>query len=314
MSISFNPDKTRKSLQVSKKEQEKTNVLVQVLGTAQDGGLPQIGCYCKNCLRAREEPHFSRLISSLAILDLREKKYFLIDATPDIRVQSDIAFNRLALEKQGSKNLPDAVILTHAHIGHYSGLMFFGHEAMAAHQLPVYCSFRMSHFLTNNGPWNQLVRMKNISFRTLSIGETFILTPRISLTAFQVPHRDEYSDTLGFVISGVEKKLLYIPDIQSWDAWQFSIIEEVEKVDIAVLDGTFYSSQELPERDISRIGHPLIKTSIGTLENVVKKGKTEIYFTHLNHTNSVLDPEGAARKAIEKIGFRIASDRKEFFL
>jgi len=314
MNIILSSGMRRLSPEDPKKEKDETNVLVKVLGTAQDGGLPQIGCYCENCLRAREDKRFSRLISSLAIIDLGEKKFFILDATPDIRTQSDIAFNKLALPRRGRKNSPHGVLLTHAHIGHYTGLMFFGYESISAHKLPVYCSSRMKSFLSSNGPWSQLVSLENISIHTLSVEKEFLLTPSISFTPFLVPHRDEYTDTLGFIISGEKRKLLYVPDIQSWKAWDRSIVEETRKSDVALLDGTFYSSEELPGRDLSKIGHPFIKTSLETLKNVADEGKTRIYFTHLNHSNLALDPEGEARKEVEEKGFGIASEGMEFFL
>lgn len=300
------------------KEQEKkiqeTGVLVKVLGTAQDGGIPQLGCYCPNCLRAREEPGFSRLVSSLGLFDLEERSFFLLDATPDIRIQFHLAHQRLGKQKSGTRNSPQAVLLTHAHIGHYTGLMFFGYESVSASDLPVYCSERMGIFLANNGPWSQLVNFKNISLRPLSLEKKLSLTARLSITTFQVPHRDEYSDTVGFTISGRKKKLLYIPDIQDWRTWKKSVVEEVEKVDFALLDGTFYSPEELPGRDLSRIGHPFMRTSVKLLGKLAREGKTRIYFTHLNHSNLALDPEGEARKKIEKEGFRLAEEGMEFFL
>jgi pyrroloquinoline quinone biosynthesis protein B len=298
----------------SDKTQEETSVLAQVLGTAQDGGIPQIGCYCRNCLRAREDVRFTRLVSSIALIDFIEKKYFILDATPDIRLQSDMALARLGIEKMGRKNAPDAILLTHAHIGHYTGLMFFGYEAMSTQNLPVHCTSRMGRFLSDNGPWSQIIRLENISLRTLHPGKEISLTPRISLIPFLVPHRDEYSDTIGFRISGEKKKLLYIPDIQSWKAWDRSIVEEAEKVDTVLLDGTFYSPEELPGRNLSKIGHPLIQTSLKTLGKVAQKGQTQIYFTHLNHSNLALDPEGKARKEITNRDFRLASEGEEFFL
>jgi pyrroloquinoline quinone biosynthesis protein B len=297
-----------------KKDVQETDVLVKVLGTAQDGGLPQLGCYCKNCLRARKEPGFSRLISSLGLFDLRERNFFLLDATPDIRVQCHVAHERLGKDKSGTKNFPQAVLITHAHIGHYTGLMFFGYESVSTSDLPVYCSERMGTFLANNGPWSQLVHLKNISLRTLSLERDYSLSPRLSLTPFQVPHRAEYSDTVGFTISGRKRKLLYIPDIQNWKTWKKSILEEVNKVDLALLDGTFYSPEELPGRDLSRIGHPFIKSSLKILGKLTKRGKTKIYFTHLNHSNLALDPEGKARNKIKDEGFRLAEEGMEFFL
>lgn len=306
--------KPTKLMREAKMDKEETDVLVKVLGTAQDGGLPQAGCYCKNCIRARKEKGFSRLVSSLAVLDLREKKFFLLDATPNLPAQVDMAFERLALEKQVLKNSPQAVLITHAHIGHYAGLIFFGYEVMSTSRLPVYCSSRMSRFLTENGPWSQLVRLENISLHTLAPDEEFSLSAQVSFTAFSVPHRDEYSDTLGFIIAGKKKKLLYIPDIQSWEAWKRPIAEVAKGADIALLDGTFFSSEELPGRNLFQIGHPLIQSSLKALKDLAAKAKKEIYFTHLNHTNLALDAEGEARKEVERQGLRIASDGMEFYI
>jgi pyrroloquinoline quinone biosynthesis protein B len=284
------------------------------LGTAQDGGIPQIGCYCENCLRARQDPKFSRLRPSIGILDFKEKKAFIVDASPDIGLQYDLIHECLDLVRTGKKNFPDGILLTHAHIGHYTGLMFYGYEALSADKLPVYCSQRMGDFLTNNGPWSQLVKFQNISINLVKPDKPIYLTSEISVTPLIVPHRDEYSDTLGFKITGQKKKLLYIPDIQSWEAWSRDIRREVESVDFALLDGTFYSPDELPGRDLSRIGHPFITTSIDALKQIAKKGKTQIYFTHLNHSNLALDPEGDAIKHIINEGFGLAKEGMELSL
>jgi pyrroloquinoline quinone biosynthesis protein B len=292
----------------------KTDILVKVLGTAQDGGIPQIGCYCNNCERARYDPQFLRLRPSLAIFDLKEKKVFIVDASPDISLQYDMVHDRMEPPLSNKKNVPDGILLTHAHIGHYTGLMFYGYEALAADKLPVYCSKRMGDFLSNNGPWSQLVNLENISIHLLEPNSSISLTPEISVTPFIVPHRDEYSDTLGFAIRGQKKKLLYIPDIQSWKAWDRDIREEVEKVDFALLDGTFYGPKELPGRDLSQLGHPLITTSLDTLSQAAKKGETQIYFTHLNHSNLALEPDGDALKHIRNEGFGVTQEGMEIFL
>lgn len=296
------------------KEPKRSDAVVKVLGTAQDGGFPHFGCYCRNCRRARKEPPLSRFISSLAVCDFKEEKFFLLDATPDIRAQNDLVCEWMGLSEKNTRRAPDGVLLTHAHIGHYTGLIFFGFEAISTHRLPVFCSSRMKDFLEKNGPWSQLVTMENISIQPLALNKKFSLTQRISATGFQVPHRHEYSDTLGFFLSGQKRSLLYIPDIRSWEAWERSIKEELRKVDIALLDGTFYSPEELPGRDLSRIGHPFIQESLKTLHEVVKEGRTEIYFTHLNHSNPTLDPDSRLRKKVEAQGFHIASDGMEFFL
>jgi pyrroloquinoline quinone biosynthesis protein B len=294
--------------------QEDKDVLVKVIGTAQDGGIPHMGCFCPHCRRAWEESRYRRLISSLALIDLIENKAFIVDATPDIRAQTKMIRDRISSGNKNRKFLPDGILLTHAHIGHYTGLIFYGYEAQSAHRLPVYCSERMEIFLAQNGPWNQLVEQENIVTGIIKLDAPLPLTSRLSVSAFQVPHREEYTDTLGFKIMGPRKSLLYIPDIQNWKAWDRSITEEVQTVDIALLDGTFYSPEELPSRDLSAIGHPFITDSMELLRKFGQSSKSQIYFTHLNHSNLALDPEGTARKSIEGKGFHLAEEGMEFLL
>jgi pyrroloquinoline quinone biosynthesis protein B len=299
---------------ILKKPNQKTGVMVKVLGTAQDGGIPHIGCSCANCQKAWQDSRFSRLISSLAVCDLEANKIFLVDATPDIRIQTQMIMNLKGLEKFSRGFVPDGVLLTHAHIGHYTGLMFYGYEAQSTENLQVYCSKRMSEFLAANGPWSQLVSLKNIALRSIEPEKAILLTPNVSITAFHVPHRNEYSDIFVFKIKGRHATLLYIPDIHSWEVWDRSIIEEVKKVNKALLDGTFYSGDELPSRDLSSIGHPFISHSMQVLKGVAKEGKTQIFFTHLNHSNLALDPDEELGRKIEEQGFHLAWDGMEFSL
>jgi pyrroloquinoline quinone biosynthesis protein B len=297
---------------ISEKPGHAENILVKVIGTAQDGGIPHIGCSCSNCQRAWKKPQLSRFISSLALFDLTENKTIFVDATPDIRAQTMMIQERMTPQKPAQRYWPDGILLTHAHIGHYTGLMFYGYEALSTDKLPVYCSKRMKDFLSQNGPWSQLVSQKNIIARTISPEQRFSLTSQISIIALQVPHRDEYTDTLGYQITGPNRSLLYIPDIHNWKIWDRSVIEEVQKVDIALLDGTFFSHAELPSRDLSSIGHPFILDSMQLLKKIAQDGKTQILFTHLNHSNLALDPDGDARKTIEKNAFGLAEDGMEF--
>lgn len=291
---------------------EEADVVVKVLGTAQDAGIPHIGCYCPNCQRARKEPAFARLKPSIAVLDMKDKKAFIVDASPDIGLQFDLVHERMGFDPAAKINTPHGILLTHAHIGHYTGLMYYGYEGLNAAQIPVYCTSRMTRFLEENGPWSQLVRYENIALQIIRPEEETSLTERISFIPLLVPHRDEYSDTVGFIIAGPKKKLLYIPDIRNWESWDRSITEEVGKVDYAILDGTFYTPDELAGRDLSIIGHPFIAASMDALAPVVKSGKSRIYFTHLNHTNRALDPDGPEQKEIREKGFHLATDGMEF--
>lgn len=296
------------------KPDENNNVFVKVLGTAQDGGIPHIGCFCANCQRAWKDARFSRFISSLGLFDLIENKSILVDATPDIRTQTKMVMERMSSRIEGKRFWPDGILLTHAHIGHYTGLMFYGYEALSTDRLPVFCSKRMENFLAQNGPWSQLVDQKNILTKTIRTEHVLSLTSHISILAFQVPHRHEFTDTLGFKILGPNRSIMYIPDIQNWKEWDRSIIDEIQKVDIALLDGTFYSPEELPSRDLSAIGHPFISDSMQLLQDAAQDAKTQIFFTHLNHSNLALDPDGDARKTIQRNAFALAEDGMEFRL
>ncbi len=291
-----------------------SGILVKVLGTAQDGGIPQMGCRCPNCLRAHADPRRVRFIASLAVVDLREKTFFLIDATPDIRPQLEEACRVFGPEPPDLKRSLGGVCLTHAHIGHYTGLMFFGYEAASMRRLPVFGSSGMTAFLTDNGPWSQLVELENIALKPFAPDESFSLTPAVSLTPIKVPHRDEFTDTFAFIVSGPEKRLLYIPDIQSWEAWERSLLDAIGHVDVALLDGTFFGRGELPGRDISEIGHPLIVDSCQRLRGLRPEKKRAIFFTHFNHSNPVLDPEGEERNHVEESGFVLAEDGQIFSL
>jgi pyrroloquinoline quinone biosynthesis protein B len=290
---------------------------VVVLGTVQDGGMPQTGCDCSNCSLARKDSKFARHVASLAIHVPKTGHVYLVDATPDLPAQiEEIHTFRAHPEGKVDRAPVDGVLLTHAHIGHYLGLAHFGFESLNTKEIPVWTSPRMAEYLRTNGPWSQLVRLGNIVLREFQPGKPFELEEGITVTAFQVPHRDEYSDTMAFLIRGPRKTLLYVPDTDTWKTWTLPLPEllAAEKVDIALLDATFYSPDELPDRDVTKIKHPLITQSMDLLEPLVKAGKVRVYFTHMNHSNPALDAEGAARKAIEARGFRVLDEGDAFEL
>jgi pyrroloquinoline quinone biosynthesis protein B len=290
---------------------------VVVLGTVQDGGLPQIGCDCSNCSRARKDPRFARHVASLAIHVPQTGHVYLVDATPDLPAQIEMIHTFRPHPAGRVDRAPvDGVLLTHAHIGHYLGLAWFGFESLNTREIPVWASPRMAGFLRTNGPWSQLVRIGNIALREFQPGQPFELEEGITVKPFPVPHRDEYSDTMAFLIRGPRQTLLYVPDTDSWQTWTHPLTEVLaaEKVDVALLDGTFYSPDELPDRDVTKIKHPLVTQTMDLLEPLVKAGKLRVYFTHLNHSNPALDEDGPARKAIEARGFRVLREGEAFEL
>lgn len=290
---------------------------VVVLGTAQDGGMPQTGCEHAACAAARKNPKLARRVASLAIDFPASGRTFLVDATPDLPAQIEEVHTFRGFPEGRVDRAPfDGVLLTHAHIGHYLGLAHFGFESLNTKDLPVHVTPRMAEYLRTNGPWSQLVRLGNIKIVEVKTGEWFPIGEGVSLKAFPVPHRDEYSDTLAFLIRGPKRTLLYVPDTDTWKTWARplpQVIEE-EKVDYALLDATFYSPNELPDRDVTKIKHPLVTESMELLGPLVKAGKVKVWFTHLNHSNPALDPNSEARKNIAAKGFRVLDEADELEL
>jgi pyrroloquinoline quinone biosynthesis protein B len=290
-----------------------TGPVVRVLGSVQDGGLPHAGCYCDTCNLARNDPAHRRWVASLGVIIPSDGRRFLIDATPDVRPQLDALRGDGPDTETRSRRRPvDGIFLTHAHIGHYLGLAFFGYEAMHTSQVPVYCSPELAGFLASNAPWDQLVRLEEITLHEVSDHETLRLHESLGVTAIPVPHRDEYADTVGFILRGPKRSLLYVPDTDAWAAWDPPLTEVLDGVDIAILDGTFFSAGELPGRDMASIGHPLIERSLDLLGPWVESGKLEVYFTHLNHSNPALDPESEAAARIRGRGFGVVRAGQEF--
>lgn len=280
------------------------DVQIEVLGIAQDAGYPQAGCYRPHCLRGWENPPLRRLASSIAVVDRTGKSKYLFDATPDMREQ----LYRLHLLAADGEFSLDGVFLTHAHIGHYTGLMFFGHESMGATKVPVYAMPRFAEFLSNNGPWDQLVRYRNIELRALRDQQPIALGKHLSVTPMQVPHRDEYSETVGFRIDGPNKSAVFIPDINKWSDWETSISDVVKSVDYALLDATFYADGEIPGRAMSEIPHPFVVETMALLDDLTDEQKSRVIFIHMNHTNPLLVDGSDAQQEVTRRGFRFARE------
>ena len=280
-----------------------TSAFIVVLGTVQDAGSPHIGCAkdcCKNLFR---NPDPTRKVVSLGLVDPENGHTFLIEATPDMPAQIEF-LNQFA--NRTSNQMPDGIFLTHAHIGHYTGLMYLGREAKGANAVPVYAMPRMADFLRANGPWSQLVELKNIEIKNLDADSAIVLDNEIQVIPLGVPHRDEFSETVGFLIRGPNKTLLFIPDIDKWQKWERDIKQLIQEVDYALIDATFYSGEEINNRDISEIPHPFIVESMALFADLDSVNKAKIHFIHLNHTNPALDTASPAAKQIKANGFNLA--------
>lgn len=283
-------------------------VKLVVLGTAQDAGAPQIACK-KECCKSLWESGQSEAVVALGLIDSTNQKHYLFEATPNITQQLQ-DLNSIA----GNTSSFGGVFLTHAHMGHYSGLLFLGKEALGGQSVPVFALPRMRQFLRNNGPWEQLISEKNIALRPLVASKNEKISEKIEITPIQVPHRDEYSETVGYWIKGPHKTALFIPDIDKWERWDTAIESLIQKVDYALLDATFFDGNELPNRDMSKIPHPFVTESLARFDSLEANEKAKIYFIHFNHTNPLLKENSQASKEVRAKGYHIARSGLELSL
>ena len=287
----------------------KPSQYITVLGTAQDGGFPHIGCQKECCTNYYKGTSKKQKVVSLGLVDQQNKQKWLFDATPDMSTQlADLEQHHLKNE-----TIIDGVFLTHAHIGHYTGLMYFGREALGKQNTKVYAMPKMKTFLEKNGPWSQLTQIKNIAIQNLQHDSTMVLNNKLKVTPFLVPHRDEFSETVGYKIEGSKKAALFIPDIDKWHTWKRSIIEEVKKVDYAFLDATFLNQNEV-KRAMTEVPHPFIQETIDVFKNESIATKNKVLFIHFNHTNPALQENSSERKEIKKLGFQFATQGQNYEL
>ena len=281
-----------------------------ILGTAQDAGYPQIGC-TKSCCINKWNGKKSTLVTSIGVIEPKEKKTYLFEATPDIKFQIKELSSYI---DNNSIQLPNGIFLTHAHIGHYTGLMELGREAINAKNIQVFSMPRMFKYLSSNGPWNQLVELGNIDLKPISNNIEISISSNLKITPFIVPHREEYTETVGYKIKGPHKTALFIPDIDKWEKWKISIEDEIKKVDYAFLDATFYKNGEVGSRDMSEIPHPFVEESFKRLKNMTSNDKSKVYFIHFNHTNPLLQKNSKAQNEVINLGFNFAKEGLMFEL
>ena len=284
-------------------QEKESKIFLHILGTVQDGGSPHLGCKKDCCLNLSEQDKKIRKVTSLEIFDQIKNESILFEATPDIIYQWNSLYST-----------PKGIFLTHAHIGHYSGLIHLGKEALGAKGIHVYAMPKMSFFLKENGPWSQLVKLNNIKLVNLSNNIAVTVLEKIKVTPFLVPHRDEFSETVGYKIEGPSKSILFIPDIDKWLLWNRNLIDLLKTVDLAFVDGTFFNAKEVNYRPLSEIPHPLVEETIEFLSDQKESIKNKVYFIHMNHTNPLLNPKSKESKWVLGQGFRIAQIGQVFKL
>jgi len=274
---------------------------VLVLGTAQDAGAPQMGCMSPFCKKAWKKQRLRKMVSSIALVNPDTKQRWIFDATPDLSAQ----FQLLKEKTKDFSNRIDGFFLTHAHIGHYTGLMYLGRESMGSKDVKVYAMPRMSGMLKANAPWSQLVSLGNISIQPIFDNTPQKITDELTVTPILVPHRDEFSETVGFKIKSTKKSLVFIPDIDKWEKWDKRLADVVKANDHVFVDATFFADGEIP-RPMSEVPHPFVSETISLLDGLTLNQKRKVHFIHFNHSNPLIQGDRKTIRRVTKQGFNVA--------
>ena len=282
---------------------------VIVLGVGQDAGVPQIGCESSFCKKAWKEKKLRKMVSSIALVNPDTKERWIFDATPNFPEQFELLKE---ITGDYSNNI-SGIFLTHSHIGHYTGMMYLGRESMNSKDVKAYAMPRMKKMLETNAPWSQLVDIKNILIMPLTENASVRLTNDLEVISFLVPHRDEFSETVGFKMVSGDKSLIFIPDIDKWEKWSQKLEDVVKSNDYVLIDGTFFQDGEI-NRPMSEVPHPFVSETMELLKNLSAQDKAKVFFIHFNHTNPLVQNDKKKIKEVILNGFNIARERQKFNL
>lgn len=263
---------------------------LEVLGNVQDAGVPHLSCDCEVCEEAREteKPMYVNSII-LKENDKDSSLRYLFGASPDIRFQI-------------KGDYLDGVFVSDTHLGDITGLLWLGRASANYSGISVFGSEDIEDFIMQNDPYRLLVDRDNIQLEEVVDGDEVELQGA-SVEIREVIERGDYADSLSFMINGEKKKVYYVTDL---DKWTGSAIEAVEEADIAIVDGCFYSDDEIDRYE--EVPHPTVKDTMEQFSDC----DTEIYFTNMNHTNPILKEDSEERKKVEENGFKVVQRGMEF--
>lgn len=300
-------------------------MIVKLLGTAAGGGFPQWNCACSGCRFARTEAGqaHSRTQNGAAV-SCDGHTWYLINAAPDIRAQIEA---KPSLQPGSAiRSSPIAgVILTDAELDHTIGLL----SLREGGTLNVYATAPVADALTESFPIRPMLEPYAVSrWHEMRPGEPFALfggqltvTPfvlgyKAPRYAYASSHSDDAATNSAWVI-GLRLKdeatggvVVYAPCVEAWTP---ELDSRLADADCILIDGTFWSADELTRLGISELdahamGHIPISGSGGSLEQLAAFPAARKIWIHINNTNPIADPTSAEHSIVLNHGFEIGSD------
>ncbi|MEV7020409.1 pyrroloquinoline quinone biosynthesis protein PqqB [Streptomyces sp. NPDC093991] len=296
---------------------------VILLGTAAGGGFPQWNCACAMCARCRRGELAARSQECVAISG-DGHDWWLLNASPDIRSQL-LAAPELA-PGPGPRDSPvRGVVLTDAEADHTLGLAVL----RGAAGLTVYAAPAVRGALTDDLPLRGLLdRYAPCQWQDSTVPGGFELSGGLVVTAHPVSAKapkyagDAAPDASWVSALRIEDTatggaLVYAPCLA---AWPQGFDDLLASASCALLDGTFFSADELGtavrRRDAgqSLMGHLPVDGPGGSLAALARHPGLRRIYTHLNNTNPLLDPATAASAAVRQTGAEVLPDGSELMV
>ena len=299
---------------------------ITVLGSAAGGGFPQWNCNCRNCagVRSGSLRAKARTQSSIFIRGDDGIDGVLVNASPDIleQIRSNPAL-------QPGRALRDTaiagVILMDGQIDHATGLFMLRERGAP---LPLWCTDPVAEDLSTGNPvlrvlghfcgvQRERIGLDGASFELPGVpGLNFRALPLSSKAAPYSPHRDApvAGDNIGLLIkdSRSGRSAFYAPGL---GAITPAIFDAMCGVDAVLVDGTFWTDDEMPALGLSKktardIGHLAQSGAGGMIEWLDRlPAATRRLLIHINNTNPILDEDSTERALLARHGIEVCEDR-----
>jgi pyrroloquinoline quinone biosynthesis protein B len=294
-------------------------MLVQVLGSAAGGGVPQWNCGCRQCEGARGGLLESRTQCSFAIT-IDERRWVLVNASPDLRPQ--LAKFRSQPAPRTRSTPIDTILLTDADLDHTLGL-FLLRENPAP--VSIHSSEGIRRVVGEGLRVNEILDSYcGIQWRTAPCSFEPLVLKNGSQSGLEykaVPIEGpcprywkgvSYSSRLAYVLRELAtgKSVLFAPAVARFEP---QLLAELSLADAIFFDGTFWADDDFeksgvpdpPTDDLLRSHLPI---SSGSLETIAAQRAKHKIYVHINNTNPILWPTSQERKVVEARGIQVAAD------
>ncbi len=307
---------------------------IRILGTAAGGGFPQWNCRCRNCRRLREgKLRASPRSQAQVAISSDGSNWYLLNASPDLRYQIEASpalhprTGPFAGNGRLTRDSPVAgVVLTGGDLDQVLGLLLL----RELQPLRIYAAGSVrSLLLEDNTVFAALSQVPEQTLWTEIIpGREFELESVCGMSSgircraiAQEPHFPAYvppgrrsmlnpsESELGLALDAPDGgRLLYMPSVADVDD---AGLELMQSADVLLFDGTFWSDDELKPvtgRTARQMGHLPVGGPGGSLERLAALTRPQKIYSHINHTNPMLDEDSREYHQVREAGWRVAED------